>query len=544
MFEGIDSTGQVFEGYRITNELASTASSRVVLGESLSPMTPHQRAFIKWFSSKHLTTQQEIDQFLQEMDTISGLLHPFILTVFSSGVVKAVPYVIEAYASNGSLQDRLQHMLGLPFSWEDSCAILTQLGQALSYVHERDITHGNLRPQNVLFNDKGDVLLADFSLHALATHPNNITVSETSVYQAPELLPGHASKQGDQYALGCIAYEMLTGYKPFMTPSLSKPGIFYRTEMLMIPTHFNSALSSRSEEAILKAMAKEPTQRHPDIRAFLSALGISSDTGDQATSTAIDPLSLVSDPMEQTQPRMTAVSDAIEDTAKRSALKASTLLLTSDPAQTGVSVEAEEHLPGVNHTLLTSSPFGQPLDPAAALMDVSTPDTLAHSISRSPEHYPFEHNLFANASAANDKTIIYAPAHAKSLSTGSAKSFFKRRGIGMVIVCVVAVCIFAAVFLALSVSGSAQGHNTVPTVGPLFSTPASTVVYPTSSSLSTQTPESTAPQQGPGVTPSPTSMPTVPVQPTSIPTSTPSEPTSPPQPTPTPTPVHCLPVLC
>src|SRR5579864_5771876 len=88
----------MFEGYIITDELASTAVSRVLLGESLSLTAPRQRVVIKWFLATYLTTQREKEHFRQEVITHSRLLHPFILPVFSAGFVENTPYIVEAYA--------------------------------------------------------------------------------------------------------------------------------------------------------------------------------------------------------------------------------------------------------------------------------------------------------------------------------------------------------------------------------------------------------------------------------------------------------------
>src|SRR5579859_389738 len=219
----------------------------------------------------------------------------------------------EANASKVSLQERLQDMTGKPFSLEETRTILGKIGQALCYAHECNVTHGNLKPDTILFDENGNVLLAEFFLHALAAQSDNGKVTEDSVYRAPELLPGQASKQGDQYALGCIAYEMLTGNKPLLIASISKPDTFYRTKKPIPPTSFNQTLSSLSEEAILKAIAKEPAERHRDISCFLTALGISTDIGDQATSMEVAPISLALDQSEQADLFQAAVWYAVEE---------------------------------------------------------------------------------------------------------------------------------------------------------------------------------------------------------------------------------------
>jgi serine/threonine protein kinase len=398
----------------------------------------------------------------------------------------------EANASKVSLQDRLQSIPGQPFFLEEAFTILAQLGQALSYAHKCNVTHGNLKPHNILFNEKGDVLLAEFFLHALATQPDNATTPEDSAYRAPELLPGHASKEGDQYALGYIAYEMLTGHKPFLVASISKPDTFYHMRKPIPPKHFNPALPSLYEEAILKAMAKEPAQRHPDISCFLTALGIPSDTRDLATSMETVPLPLVSDPPKLADLPQAVTEYAIEEAETSPTLDTSALMLTVHPAQTSVLTKAEDN----------------------ALMDAFKPHMLADSISFSPGDYSIARGLLADTIATNPGISLQTSAYAGPLSTNSAKPFFKRRWIGGVITCLVVVGIIALSFFALSTSHSAQEDKTMPTIGPLTPTLATaTPALPTPTPGVTPTPEPT-----PTIAPSPTVEPTATVQPTPTPT--------------------------
>lgn len=385
----------------------------------------------------------------------------------------------QAYVRKESLQDRLQNMQGQPFPLGETFTILTQLGQALAYAHECDVTHGNLKPHNILFNDKGDILLADFFLHALATQPDNATEPETSAYRAPELLPGCASKQGDQYALGCIAYEMLTGQPPFLVPSVSKPGTFFRTKTAIPPKHFNPALSSLCEEAILKAMAKEPTERHSNISSFLIALGIPIDARDQAALRGTVPLPLLSSPAEQAHPLQAPVEDVIE--------------------------EAEV------------------LDTSTS-MDVSETHALADSIFYTRDDDPFEGSLVADTIPTNPNATIYASGHAEPLSIGSTRRFFKWKPLGVVLTGLVVVCIFATSFLLLSTLFSTQGANTMPirdtTIDMPSPTPADTPpTYLTTPSPSNPMPGvTTAPEQGSTVVPSPTATPIPTIEPTPTPT--------------------------
>jgi serine/threonine protein kinase len=390
--------------------------------------------------------------------------------------------------SKVSLQDRLQDMAGQPFSLEQAFTILNQLGRALCYAHESDVTHGSLRPDTIFFNEKGRVLLAEFFLHTLATQPDPVTALEASAYRAPELLPGQASKLGDQYALGCIAYEMLTGHKPFMIASTGQPESFYRTKKPVSPRNFNPALSPLSEEAILKAIEKEPAQRHCDMRSFLTALGIPTDTGDLARSMEASPVSLVSGPPKQADAAQTPMWHALQEAGTPIALDTSTPVQMLHPAQTSGPAREED----------------------AASLDVFKPHILVDSMSHSPDYYPLTRQLFADLDPTNPEISIQRPANAGPLGINNTKLFLKWRWISVVVVCLIAICIVATSVLALSVSRMVQEHKAVPTIDtkidpPPTATPARSTPAPT-------------PEQEPTITPLPVIVPTVPVQPTPTPT--------------------------
>ena len=273
MLRNTNTVGKYIGGYHITLDLAVSSSSRVFLGESVSP--DRHNVAIKRFYAIHLASRQDQDSFLREASLLKQFDHPYILLLLSADVIKGTPYVVNEYAPNGSLRDRLQRQAPEPMDQDEALTILSQIGQALHYAHQRNRVHGNLKPQNILFNEKGDALLADFKFASLSSPISDavVTSSTTHAYMSPEQIDGIISKENDQYSLGCIAYEMFTGRKPFTTPSFKKPGIYYKTRTLIAPRKLNPALPERIEQAILKAMAKEPSQRYGSVMEFIKALG-------------------------------------------------------------------------------------------------------------------------------------------------------------------------------------------------------------------------------------------------------------------------------
>jgi serine/threonine protein kinase len=222
----------------------------------------------------HLATQQKREGFFQEAGLLEMLKHPHILPILDVGIQDSFPYLVTEYCSEGSLRRRLKRQRPNPLPMEEVSTILTQVGQALQYVHEQNVVHRDLKPENILFNSQGEALLADFGIaKMLATiGVRQGTITGTPPYMSPEQFRGTASKEGDQYALGCIAYELFTGRRPFTAPDMV--GMMYKhlTEQPIAPRQLNPQLPVHFEQAILTAMAKERKARHADVATFIAAL--------------------------------------------------------------------------------------------------------------------------------------------------------------------------------------------------------------------------------------------------------------------------------
>lgn len=275
MNEGCDNfIGKQIKGYTILHKLGGGGSACVYLAEN--PL--HQQVAIKLLEPKYL--KSEVEQlFLQEAHFLQELKHyTHILPILHHGKNKGIPYIGLAYMAGGTLRERINVSGSLAI--EEALAIIIQIGEAVHTVHQHDIVHNDLKPENILFRAEDNVVLADFGL-AIALKKNAQAAHYpcgTYAYMPPERFERVFSKAGDQYALGCIAYELLTGLHPFEGALAFDPHDCEKMKVLHKEAkppslrEFNSAIPDYIEQAIAQAMAKDPKERHATIPIFMQKL--------------------------------------------------------------------------------------------------------------------------------------------------------------------------------------------------------------------------------------------------------------------------------
>ena len=264
--------GKKIGNYRVVSEIGSGSFGVVYRGEHI--YLPHRVGAIKLLHAAHLDSWDDRESFLLEARMLEILKHPHILPILDVGIQEGFPYLVTEYAPQGSLRDRLQQIYPWLLPTGESIKLLSQVGEALHHAHQQNIIHRDLKPANILFNEKGDALLADFGIATtLATASLKfVEVSGSPPYMAPEQFQGTVSKESDQYSLGCIAYELFTGRRPFVASDPSTMGFKHLIETPIPPTRLNLQIPPQIDQAVLKAMAKEWNDRFADIAAFIAAL--------------------------------------------------------------------------------------------------------------------------------------------------------------------------------------------------------------------------------------------------------------------------------
>ncbi len=269
----ISYVGKRIDTYQIEREIGGGGLGRVYLAHDIHL---ERAVAIKIFYSHLSSAQKEGLLFSQNQltETIRHFRHAYILPVIDIGSHKGTQYIVTEYAPNGSLRDRIPHKHTNTLSLQEAINIICQIGQALSYIHHHNIIHRDLKSSNILFNRRNEALIADFdiAIHLESGDSKKTNIMGSPPYMAPEQFEGIVSRQSDQYAMGCIAYELCTGRLPFTSPHFVVMQYQHTKKEPIAPRQFNQELPLHIERAILKAMAKNPADRHTDVLAFISAL--------------------------------------------------------------------------------------------------------------------------------------------------------------------------------------------------------------------------------------------------------------------------------
>jgi serine/threonine protein kinase len=262
---------QQFLHYTITSILERHTASTSYL--AVHNNRPASTIVLKIFHQPTFSNASQERTFLQEMDKLSYLSHPHLVPILEAGIENGQAYIVSAYMPNGSLRVRLDRAYPQRLPVQQAMTIIAQIGQGLAYLHARHLTHGHIKPEHILFDANGRALLSDPRCAAnppVSIHDENASAS--FCYLAPEQFVAKQSDLSDQYALCCLAYELLTG-RPVFTSS--DPQKLLEQQQYMEPTPLRQIVSSLSptiEQAILKGLAKDPTYRHADIASLLAGL--------------------------------------------------------------------------------------------------------------------------------------------------------------------------------------------------------------------------------------------------------------------------------
>ncbi len=215
------------------------------------------------------------ERFRREAKVIARLEHPNIIPIHNFGIEEQsrTPWMAMRLISGGALSGVMKKSR---MSAERVVAILRGVAEALDYAHGKGVVHRDVKPQNILLDESERVYLADFGIAKMVEGSSGLTatgmISGTPQYMAPEqAMAGTVDNRADIYALGIVAYEMLTGRVPFAADTPVAVLMKHVQEPIPIPSPRD--VPEPLMRALLKALAKRPEDRWPTSVAFVKALG-------------------------------------------------------------------------------------------------------------------------------------------------------------------------------------------------------------------------------------------------------------------------------
>jgi len=262
-----DRIGQQLGNYQIISLLGRGAFAEVYLGEHVYLKT---RAAIKVLQAR--LAKDDMEGFLTEARTVAKLVHPNIVRVLEFGLEGNTPFLVMDYAPNGSLRQLQPKGTALPTATVTS--YVSQVAAALQYAHNERLIHRDIKPENMLVGRQNEILLSDFGIALIAQssrYESNQDIAGTVAYMSPEQIQGKPRPASDQYSLGVVAYEWLSGDRPFhgsftelCTQHMVAPPPSLREKA---PT-----ISPEIEQVVMMALAKDPKGRFKSVQAFANAL--------------------------------------------------------------------------------------------------------------------------------------------------------------------------------------------------------------------------------------------------------------------------------
>ena len=206
-----DHVGQQLGNYRLIRLLGQGGFAEVYLGEHLRLKT---QVAIKVL---HTALEEDYEEsFLREAQIVAHLKHPHIVRVFDFDVENHVPFLVMDYLPHGNI--RRSHPKGSPLPLTTINSYVHQVVSALQYAHDEKLIHRDIKPENMLLDKDDTVVLGDFGIALMvqsSRYQSTQEVAGTAAYMAPEQFQGKPRRASDQYALGVVVYEWLTGDRPF-----------------------------------------------------------------------------------------------------------------------------------------------------------------------------------------------------------------------------------------------------------------------------------------------------------------------------------------
>lgn len=232
-----------------------------------------------------------------EAQGLAAIRHPGVVGVYAFGTQNGVEYMVMEHVSGVTLAHHLERLEGNGLPLAERLDVLIAIADGLAAIHRAGISHGDVKPENVLLSASGRVVLTDLGLVRAAYEPDGGLVAGTPSYMAPEIVTPKFANAGwhliDVYAFGVLAFRVLSGRLPFIAES-PLDLVLMHTEVSPPKLADVARLPKRISELVDMLLAKEPTERPASMDAVVWQLrAAKEDLARESAQTALTPLSVL-----------------------------------------------------------------------------------------------------------------------------------------------------------------------------------------------------------------------------------------------------------
>ncbi len=231
---------------------------------------------VKILKEEYFHNAEFCERFRIEGKAMASLNHKNIVKVYDVSNNINKPYIVMEYIDGITLKDYISQQGAL--NWKEAVHFTTQILNALQHAHDKSIIHRDIKPQNVMLVESGDVKVMDFGIASIAGKDSTAGAGGEAKqaigsvhYISPEQARGdQTSARADVYSVGVMLYEMLTGKLPFNGSDAVSVAIMHLQADPRPPREINPDIPAGLEEIIMQAMQKEPSNRYQSAAEMLA----------------------------------------------------------------------------------------------------------------------------------------------------------------------------------------------------------------------------------------------------------------------------------
>ena len=261
-------TDAVFNGrYKIIEKIGGGGMADVYKAEDL---TLGRTIALKILHKQFASDEGFLERFRREAQAAAKLNHPNIVSIYDVGDENGIYYIVMEYVPGVTLKKIIQK--DAPLSTEKTVHIAMQIAKAMEFAHQHEIIHRDIKPQNVMITDSGEIKVTDFGIAragTTSTMTRTGSILGTAHYISPEQAQGSiVGPTTDIYSLGVVMYEMATGELPFRGENPVAVALKHINDTPLPPRGVFAAVPESLEAVIMKAMNKNPSDRYRSADAL------------------------------------------------------------------------------------------------------------------------------------------------------------------------------------------------------------------------------------------------------------------------------------